>query len=83
MTVQWSNCHALFKEDKFHVDMQGNYKSFFQDSTFKSTYGLKLEPSGKSLWVCVSDANYSKYSSPEPSKRQAGLLQLICLQRKR
>jgi len=56
------------------VDMKGNYKLVFQDSTMKSTYGLKIDPTGKVLWACVSDANYSKYSNPSTFKKKARII---------
>lgn len=56
------------------VDMNGSYKSFYQDSLLKSTYGLKIDPSQNLLWACVSDANYSKYSELSTHKKIGRLI---------
>ncbi|NIJ52970.1 gluconolaconase [Dyadobacter arcticus] len=58
------------------VDLNGNYKPVFSDSTLKSTYGLKVDPSKKLLWACVSDANYSKYSEPATLRKLGRLIAL-------
>jgi sugar lactone lactonase YvrE len=54
--------------------MMGNYKIVYQDTTLKSTYGLKVDTSNQLLWACVSDANYSKYSSAQTFKKVARLI---------
>jgi sugar lactone lactonase YvrE len=51
------------------VDMQGNYKTVYVDSSLKSTYGLKLDPKQNLLWACVSDGNYSQYSDSDSYKK--------------
>jgi len=44
------------------------------DSGLRSTYGMKIHPDGKRLFVCVSDANYSKFSTPDTKMK---LMRLI------
>jgi sugar lactone lactonase YvrE len=56
------------------VDMNGNYRVVFSDSTLKSTYGLKVDPDKKLLWACVSDANYSKHSEPATFKKSGRII---------
>lgn len=56
------------------VDMKGVYKPVYQDSTLKSTYGLKVDPNQNLLWACVSDANYSKFSEPSTHKKIGKLI---------
>jgi len=51
------------------VDLKGNYKPFFEDKNFKSTYGLKIDPAKNLLWACVSDANYSAFSDSSTHKK--------------
>jgi len=58
------------------VSPQGTYQPLHVDSTLKSTYGMKIHPDGKRLFVCVSDANYSKYTSPETRKKMARLISI-------
>lgn len=54
----------------------GTYSVLYSDSALKSTYGLKIFPDGKKLYACVSDANYSKYSTPDTKKK---LMRLIVI----
>lgn len=56
------------------VTMGGGYIQLWQDTTLKSTYGMKLEPSGKKLWICAGDANYSKHTSPATHKKMIRLI---------
>lgn len=56
------------------VTPEGAYSVFHADSTLKSTYGMKIHPDGKRLFVCVSDANYSKFTSPDTRKKLIRLL---------
>ena len=58
------------------VDSQGNYTVFYADTTLKSTYGMKIHPDGKRLFVCAGDANYSKFSTPATKKKMARLLSI-------
>lgn len=58
------------------VDRKGNYSPFFEDSTLKSTYGMKVDPASKRLWVCAGDANYSHYSDPSTYKKMIRLIGL-------
>lgn len=53
---------------------EGSYSSLINDSSFKSTYGVKVHPDGKRLFVCVSDANYSKFTSSDTRKKMARLI---------
>jgi len=56
------------------VTPDGIYSPLITDSTLKSTYGLKIHPDGKRLFACVSDANYSKFTSPDTRKKMARLI---------
>jgi sugar lactone lactonase YvrE len=56
------------------VTKQGVYSVLHQDSTLKSTYGMKLHPDGKRLFACVSDANYSRFTSPDTRKKMIRLI---------
>ncbi|HEY8397977.1 MAG TPA: hypothetical protein VIK80_08560 [Flavihumibacter sp.] len=58
------------------VDRSGNYSPVHEDSTLKSSYGMKLHPDGKTLYVMVGDANYSRYTSPDTRKKMIRLIAL-------
>jgi sugar lactone lactonase YvrE len=53
------------------VDSQGSYSEFVRDVGLKSTFGMKVDPKKKLLWVCVGDPNYSVYKSPDTFKKMA------------
>lgn len=54
----------------------GSYAPLFSDNSLKSSYGLKMHPDGKRLFACISDANYSKFTSPETRKKLARLISI-------
>ena len=56
------------------VTREGKYTEFFADKSLKSTYGVKVHPDGKRLFVCAGDANYSKFSTEATKKKEARLL---------
>ena len=56
------------------VNQAGNYTAFYQDSTLKSSYGMKADAAHNRLWVCTGDANYSRYKSPSTFKKIARLI---------
>ena len=56
------------------VNPMGVYSSLYTDNSLKSSYGMKIHPDGKRLFVCVGDANYSKFTSPETRTKMARLL---------
>lgn len=56
------------------VTEQGLYSQLINDPTFKSSYGVKVHPDGKRLFVCIGDANYSKYTSPDTRKKMARIV---------
>lgn len=58
------------------VDKNGKYTVIYADSNLKSTYGMKVDTKRNLLWVCVSDANYSKHSSPATHKKMAKVIAL-------
>ncbi|SEA52146.1 gluconolaconase [Pedobacter hartonius] len=58
------------------VTLRGAYTVLHADTTLKSTYGLKIHPDGKSLFACVSDANYSKYTNPATRMKMARLISI-------
>lgn len=56
------------------VTPQGVYSVLHPDSNLKSTYGIKVHPDGKRLFVCAGDANYSKFTSPKTRMTMARLI---------
>lgn len=58
------------------VTKDGKYSELYADKTLKSTYGLKIHPDGKRLFVCAGDANYSKFSTPDTKKKMARLISI-------
>ena len=56
------------------VTKEGKYTELYADKSLKSTYGLKVHPDGKRVFVCAGDANYSKFSTPETKKKMARLI---------
>jgi sugar lactone lactonase YvrE len=56
------------------VTPAGVYTGLYSDNSLKSSYGMKIHPDGKRLFVCVGDANYSKFTSPETRTKMARLL---------
>ncbi|MDB5191586.1 MAG: SMP-30/Gluconolaconase/LRE-like region-containing protein [Segetibacter sp.] len=58
------------------VTPEGIYTVLHSDTALKSTYGMKLHPDGKRLFVCVSDANYSKYTAPDTRYKMARLISI-------
>src|SRR5688572_3779629 len=58
------------------VTPEGNYSVLHEDPGFKSSYGMKIHPDGKRLFVCVSDANYSKFTSPDTRYKMMRLISI-------
>ncbi len=58
------------------VTPAGQYTAVHTDTTLKSTYGMKVHPDGKRLFVCASDANYSKYTAPDTRNKMMRLLSI-------
>lgn len=58
------------------VNEQGLYTALLTDNSLKSSYGMKIHPDGKRLFVCVGDANYSKFTSPDTRKKMARLISI-------
>jgi len=58
------------------VTRQGQYTALHKDSLFKSSYGMKVHPDGKRLYVCVGDPNYSKYTAPDTRRKMARLVSI-------
>ncbi len=56
------------------VDEQGVYKEVYKDAGLKSSFGMKLDATGNRLLVCISDPNYSKYSTTATFKKMARLI---------
>lgn len=56
------------------VTKEGKYTELYSDKTLKSTYGVKVHPDGKRIFVCAGDANYSKFSTPDTKKKMARLI---------
>jgi outer membrane protein assembly factor BamB len=58
------------------VNRSGQYSVLHADSTLKSSYGMKMHPDGKRLFVCIGDANNSKFTSPDTRKKMARLISI-------
>jgi len=58
------------------VTPAGAYSVLHADSTLRSTYGMKVHPDGKRLFVCVSDATYSRHSTPDTKKKMIRLISI-------
>jgi sugar lactone lactonase YvrE len=58
------------------VTPEGVYSVVHMDTTLKSTYGMKVHPDGKRLFVCAADANYSKYTAPDTRNKMMRLLSI-------
>lgn len=56
------------------VSPQGAYTILYNDDSLKSSYGMKIHPDGNRLYVCIGDANYSKFTSPDTRTKMARLL---------
>lgn len=56
------------------VSEQGEYEIFYEDSTLKSSFGMKVDIHRGKLWVCAGDPNYSKYSTPATFKKLSRLI---------
>jgi sugar lactone lactonase YvrE len=54
----------------------GVYQVLHADSTLKSSYGMKIHPDGKRLFVCVGDANYSRFTSPDTRRKMMRLISI-------
>ncbi|MGZ8551294.1 MAG: hypothetical protein ACXWV2_11555 [Chitinophagaceae bacterium] len=58
------------------VNRQGIYSVLHSDTALKSSYGMKIHPDGKRLFVCVGDPNHSKFSAPDTRKKMARLISI-------
>lgn len=58
------------------VDIQGNYKVFYEDASLKSSFGMKADVKRNRLWVCVGDPNYSIYADSSTYKKMIRLIGL-------
>lgn len=58
------------------VTPEGGYTVLHADSSLKSTYGMKIHPDGKRLFVCVGDANYSKFTAPDTRQKMIRLISI-------
>ena len=58
------------------VTPDGQYSALYKDAGLKSSYGLKMHPDGKRLFACISDANYSKLTSPDTKKKMIRLISI-------
>lgn len=56
------------------VTVDGKYKVFYQSPDLKSSYGMKVHPDQKRLFVCIGDGNYSKFKSAHTYKKMARLI---------
>jgi sugar lactone lactonase YvrE len=65
------------------VDRTGKYEVFYRDSTMKSSFGMKVDPSRNRLWVCVADPNYSKYSDSSTFKKMSKVIAVDLNSRKK
>ncbi len=58
------------------VDLQGNYKVFYEDAGLKSSFGMKADMKRNCLWVCVGDPNYSIYADSSTYKKMIRLISI-------
>ncbi len=58
------------------VSESGDFKTFFADTTLKSSFGMKIDPRSQKLWVCTGDPNYSDYVDSATYKKQIRLIAL-------
>lgn len=58
------------------VSETGTFTPFYQDSSLKSSFGMKIDPEKRKLWVCTGDPNYSKYSDSVTFKKKIRLIAL-------
>ena len=56
------------------VTPSGMYAILHSSPDLKSTYGIKMHPNGKQVLICVGDANYSKFTSPDTRTKLAKLI---------
>ena len=56
------------------VDASGTYKELYKDAGLKSSFGMKMDEKNNRLLVCVSDPNYSMFSTPATFKKMARLI---------
>lgn len=56
------------------IDNAGKYSVILADKGLKSTYGMKVDEKRNRLWVCSSDANYSKYKGASTFKKMARVI---------
>jgi hypothetical protein len=56
------------------VSPAGVYSVLYSEKGLKSSYGMKIHPDGRRLYVCIGDANYSKFTSPDTRAKMARLL---------
>lgn len=58
------------------VTPDGKYAILHGAADLKSTYGIKMHPDGRHVLVCVGDANYSKFTSPDTRTKLAKLISI-------
>jgi sugar lactone lactonase YvrE len=58
------------------VNEAGVFKPFYEDSTLKSSFGMKVDPKKNKLWICTGDPTYSKYKDSTTHKKMIRLIAL-------
>ncbi len=56
------------------VTPAGVYSPVYVDSTLKSSFGMKVDATGKKLWVCVGDPTYSMYRDSATYRKMCRLI---------
>lgn len=56
------------------VDMTGQYKIVYKDSSVKSSFGMKVDSATGILWVCTGDPNYSKRRDTDTYRKAARVI---------
>jgi DNA-binding beta-propeller fold protein YncE len=80
--VAWNPANNMFYVSSVRtgtigsVDPSGKYKEIYKDSSLRSSYGMKVNAAGTRLWICIGDANYSKYSTPATFQKMARIISL-------
>jgi len=78
--VAWDSAASLYYVSSARtgsigkVSLDGQYSILHADSNLRSSYGMKIHPDGKQLFVCVADANYSKYTSEDTRKKMSRVI---------
>jgi len=60
------------------VTPAGNYTIVLNDTSLKSTFGMKIDEARNLLWFCAGDPNYSMYRDSSTWRKMTRLIALDC-----